>query len=107
MSKLDKLWILINKLKKNPQYSHYAVGVRDRCQAPLLLEHSVEGPLGYRWLIRHDDFGDIHCRQGGRIFISIISPSDLKGAGRDTRHVMYVYIEEENITHKLSRLVKM
>ena len=35
--------------------------VRDRCHAPLLLEHSVERPLGHRWLIRH--FGDIHSRQ--------------------------------------------
>ena len=46
------------------------------------LEHSVEGPLGYRWLIRH--FGDIYCRQGRHIFISIIGPSDLKYADRDT-----------------------
>ena len=47
-----------------------------------LLEHLVEGPLGYRWLIRH--FGDIHCRQGRHISISIIGPSDLKYTGRDT-----------------------
>ena len=37
--------------------------------------------MGYRRLIRH--FGDIHCRQGRHIFISIIGPSDLKGADRD------------------------
>ena len=64
-----------------PQYPRYVVGVCDRCHAPLLLEHSVEGPLGYRWLIGY--FGDMHCRQGRHIFISIIGPSDLKGAGRD------------------------
>ena len=29
------------------------LGVRDRCHAWLLLEHSAEGPLGYWWLIRH------------------------------------------------------
>ena len=29
------------------------LGVRDRCHARLLLEHSAEGPLGYWWLIRH------------------------------------------------------
>ena len=51
-----------------------------------LLGHSVEGPLGYRWLIRH--FGDIHCRQGCHISISIIGPSDLKYAGRDKRIVV-------------------
>ena len=37
------------------------LGVRDRCHASLLLEYSVEGPLGYQWLIRH--LGDIHCCQ--------------------------------------------
>ena len=36
------------------------LGVHDRCHARLLLEHSAEGSLGYRWFIRH--FGDIHCR---------------------------------------------
>ena len=42
----------------------------------------MEGPLGYRWLIRL--FDDIHCRQSRNIFISIVGPSDSKYADRDT-----------------------
>ena len=47
-----------------------------------LLEHSMEGPLGHRWLIRH--FGDIHYRQSRHIPISIVGPSDSKYADCDT-----------------------
>ena len=66
------LLLLCLSLLNNP---HYPVGVQDR-------GHSMEGPLGHRWLIRH--FGDIHYRQSRHIFISIVGPSDSKYAGRDT-----------------------
>ena len=56
----DFRWDLFYFFFVTPRYPHYAVDVRDRCHAPLLLEHSEEEPLGYRWLIRH--FGDIHRR---------------------------------------------
>ena len=73
-----------------------------------LLEHSVEGPLEYRWLIiRH--FGDIHCRHSRHIFISIIGPSYLKYTGCDTfivalrrfiaRRGFYSTIHSDNVTN--------
>ena len=67
-----------------------------------LLEHSVEEPLEYRWLIRH--FGDIYCRQGRHIFISIIGPSDLKYADRDTATPSQVV---ESMLMALSLMVRL
>ena len=52
---------LFSLLPLNIRTIHALLGVRDRCHACLLLEHSAEGSLGYRWLLRN--FGGIHCRQ--------------------------------------------